>query len=314
MYIGIDLGGTNIAVGVVDENGKIIAKDSCPTLSEREYTEIVKDMVMLSEKVVKDAGLEMKDIEAIGVGSPGSIDYKNGCVAYANNLKFKNTPIAAEIQKYYNIPVVLENDANAAAFGEYFASGNDAEVFVAITLGTGVGGGVIINKKIFRGFNGAGAELGHTVMVHDGLPCSCGRKGCWEAYASVTALISQTKAAMSKYPESLLNTIAKEQGTVNGKTCFDAAQQGDAAALQVVKKYAEYVGCGICNIINIFQPNKLVISGGVSKQGDYLLKPVIEYARKYDYNKLFEKTEITTATLFNDAGIIGAALAAKYMR
>lgn len=312
MFIGIDLGGTNIAVGVVTDEGKIIAQDSCPTLAEREYPEIVKDMVKTAEKAVEKAGLKMSDIEAIGVGSPGSIDYEKGRVAYANNLKFKNTPIAAEIQKYYNIPVVLENDANAAAFGEYIASGEGCGIFVAITLGTGVGGGVIINNKIYRGFNGAGAELGHITLVHNGLPCSCGKKGCWEAYASVTALISQTKAAMSKYPESLMNTLAKDG--VNGKTCFDAAKQGDAAALQVVKKYAEYVADGICSIINIFQPNKLVIGGGVSKQGDYLLNPIIEYARKYDYNKLFEKTEIKTATLFNDAGIIGAALAAKYMR
>lgn len=314
MYIGVDLGGTNIAVGLVDDNGKIIAKDSTPTLAERDYPEIVKDMITVSERVVKACGMEMSDVKAFGVGSPGSIDYENERVAYSNNLKFENAPIAAEIKKYYDIPVVLENDANAAAFGEYIATGENVDSFVAITLGTGVGGGVIIDNKIYRGFNGAGAELGHFTLVHSGLPCTCGKNGCWEAYASVTALIGQTKVAMSKYPESLMNTIAKEKGEVNGRTAFDAAKAGDAAALQVVRKYTEYVADGIVSIINIFQPKKLVIGGGISREGEYLLNPVIEYVKKYDYNKLFERTEITTATLFNEAGIVGAALAAKYMQ
>lgn len=314
MYIGIDLGGTNIAVGLVDENGKMLAQGSTPTLAEREYPEIVKDMVTTAEKVVADAGFRMSDVEAIGVGSPGSIDYANGRVAYANNLKFSNTPIADEIKKYYNVPVVLENDANAAAFGEFIANGHGAKIFVAITLGTGVGGGVIIDNKIFRGFNGAGAELGHFTLMHGGLPCSCGKNGCWEAYASITALINQTKIAMNKYPESLMNTLAKEAGHVSGRTAFDAAKKGDAAAKQVVEKYIEYVADGIVSIVNIFQPEKLVIGGGISKEGDYLLNPIVEYVKKYDYNKLFKRTEITAATLFNDAGIIGAALAAKYMQ
>ena len=313
-YIGIDLGGTNIAVGLVDENGKILAKDSTPTLAEREYPEIVKDMITLSDNVVKASGFSMSDVKAIGIGSPGSIDYKNGKVAYANNIKFHNTPLAEEIKKYYDIPVFLENDANAAAFGEYIAAGEGAKVFAAITLGTGVGGGVIIDNKIFRGSNGAGAELGHFTLIHNGLPCTCGKNGCWECYASATALVNQTKVAMSKYPESLMNTIAKENGSVNGRTAFDAAKKGDAAAQQVVDKYIEYIADGIVSIVNIFQPEKLVIGGGISKEGDYLLKPIIEYVRKYDYNKLFEQTKITTATLYNDAGIVGAALAAKYMQ
>lgn len=314
MYIGIDLGGTNIAVGLVDESGRIIKKDSTPTLAEREYPEIIKDMILLSEKIVADAGFNMSDIKGFGIGSPGSIDYSRGRVAYANNIKFEDVPLAEEIQKYYDIPVILENDANAAAFGEYIINGENADIFVAITLGTGVGGGVIIDNKIYRGSNGAGAELGHFTLVHGGLPCTCGKNGCWETYASVTALISQTKVAMSKHPESLMNTIAKQRGEVNGRTAFDAAKEGDATALQVVKKYTEYVADGIVSIINIFQPKKLVIGGGISREGDYLVTPIVEYVKKYDYNKYFEKTEITTATLFNDAGIIGAALAAKYMQ
>ncbi len=314
MYIGIDLGGTNIAIGIVDEDGKITVQGSTPTLSPRSYTEIVKGMVTLCEKLTAEAGISMNDIEAVGIGTPGSVDYEKGSVAYSNNLKFNDAPLRDEFQKYYNIPVVLENDANSAAYGEYIANGGDAGVFLAITLGTGVGGGIILDKKIFRGANGAGGELGHFTLVHNGALCSCGKKGCWEAYASVTALINQTKVAIEKHPESLMKSLAEENGHVSGRTAFDAAKKGDPAAKEVVDKYIEYVADGLVSIVNIFQPDKIVVSGGISKEGDYLLDPVREYVKKYDYNKLFKRTEIETATLYNDAGIIGAAFAAKNFR
>lgn len=314
MYIGIDLGGTNIAIGIVDEDGKIIVQGSTPTLSPRSYIEIVKDMVTLCEKLTAEAGISMNDIKAVGIGTPGSVDYEKGSVAYSNNLKFNDAPLRDEFQKYYNIPVVLENDANSAAYGEYIANGGDAGVFLAITLGTGVGGGIILDKKIFRGANGAGGELGHFTLVHNGALCSCGKKGCWEAYASVTALINQTKVAIEKHPESLMKSLAEENGHVSGRTAFDAAKKGDPAAKEVVDKYIEYVADGLVSIVNIFQPDKIVVSGGISKEGDYLLDPVREYVKKYDYNKLFKRTEIETATLYNDAGIIGAAFAAKNFR
>lgn len=310
-YIGVDLGGTNIAAGVVDENGKILSQGSTPTLNERHYSEIVKDMAELCRKVAQDAGLGLKDIKAVGIGSPGSIDNANGVVAYSNNINMDHTPIAEELQKYIDLPVNVENDANAAAFGEYVVNGGGADDFVFITLGTGVGGGVIINKKIYRGFNGVGGELGHVTLVHGGEPCTCGNKGCWEAYASVTALIRQTKAAMEKNPDSLMFKIAEDEGKVSGKTAFAAAKQGDAAAQAVVDKYIEYVADGIVGMINIFQPEKLVIGGGISKEGDYLLKPIIDYVNKYQYNRYMKKTEISIAKLFNEAGIIGAALAAR---
>ncbi len=311
MYIGIDLGGTNIAVGVVTDAGEILAQDSAPTLAEREYPEIVKDMAMLCERVAKEAGCTMQDIKAIGIGCPGSIDRKNGIVSYANNLKMDHTPLAAELQKYFDLPVQVENDANAAAFGEYMINGEGVDHFIFITLGTGVGGGIIINKEIYSGFNGAGGELGHFTLVFDGEPCTCGNAGCWEAYASVTALIRQTKAAMEKNPDSLMHSIVAQQGKVNGRTAFDAAKQGDKAAQEVVDTYVSYVAAGVMSMINIFQPEKFVIGGGISKEGDRLLKPIIDFVNQYGYNKYLEKTEIKVATLFNDAGIIGAALAAK---
>ncbi len=311
MYIGIDLGGTNIAAGLVNDEGKIIYSSSVPTLAPRPYQEIVKDMVSLCEKLTADAGMAMSDVKSIGIGSPGSIDYSTGSVIYANNLGFDHAPIREEINKYYNIPVVLENDANAAAYGEYIATGADAKVFLAVTLGTGVGGGIIINGNIFTGSNGVGGEIGHFTLVHDGEPCSCGKVGCWESYASVTALINQTRNAIKNNPDSMMKEIAEKTGKVNGRTAFDAAKKGDAAAQAVVDQYIKYVADGVVSMINIFQPEKVVIGGGISREGDYLLNPIREYAVKYDYNKHLKKADIQIATLFNDAGIIGAAFAAK---
>lgn len=311
MYIGVDLGGTNIAVGLVDESGKIIAQDSTPTINTRPYEEIVKDMAELAIKVTENAGYKKEDIKAVGIGSPGTVDTKNGVVVYANNLKMENAEIAKEFRKTFDVPVNIENDANAAAYGEYIATGVKASCFVFITLGTGVGGGVVINGEIFRGFNSAGGELGHITLVYDGEQCSCGRKGCWEAYASVTALISQTKKAMDENPDSLMHKLAKDFGKVNGRVAFDAAKAGDKAGKAVVDQYIKYVADGVASIVNIFQPEKLVIGGGISKEGDYILEPLKEYVNKNDYNKFMPKTEIEIAKLFNDAGIVGAALAAR---
>ncbi len=312
MYIGIDLGGTNIAVGLVDENGKILAQDSTPTLATRDYDEIVKDMALLSEKVTNAAGYSMKDVKGVGIGCPSAVDNETGEVVYTANIpSFCNLPLVKEFQKYHNIPIVLENDANAAAYGEYVVNGENASVFIAVTLGTGVGGGIIIDGKIFRGSNGAGVEIGHMPLVHNGIRCGCGNRGCWEAYASVTALVKQTRFAIAKHPESLMKTISDKRGVINGRTAFDAAKQGDAVAQDVVKKYIEYIANGIVGIVNIFQPEKVVIGGGISKEGEYLIKPITEYVRKYDFNQFFEPVRIEPATLFNDAGIIGAAFAAK---
>ncbi len=306
MYIGVDLGGTNIAVGIVSKEGKILSQSSRPTLSERHYSEIVTDIAELCAEVTQMGGKNISDIKGIGIGSPGSIDSKNGVVVYANNLNWHNLPLADELRKYIDVPVKVENDANAAAYGEYAINGDNKDSFIAITLGTGVGGGIIIDKKIYHGFNGAGGELGHIALKHNGEPCSCGNMGCWEAYASVTALIRQTKRAIAENPDSLM---AKDEN-VSGKTAFVAAKAGDAAAQKVVDQYLEYVAEGITSIVNIFQPDVLVIGGGISKEGDYLLNPVKEYVKNHNYAKGLPQTELKIATLMNDAGIIGAALVA----
>lgn len=310
-YIGIDFGGTNIAVGVVTEEGNIIASDSTPTLAGRPYTEIVADMAMVSKRAVEKANLTMADIKGIGIGSPGLIDSKNGVVLNSNKLKFKHAPIGQELSKLLGLPVHVENDANAAAYGEYAINGKGTEDFVFVTLGTGVGGGIILNGKLYTGFNRFGGEIGHMVLVHNGIPCGCGHSGCWENYAAVTALINQTKEAIEKHPDSFMAKYAEERGKVDGRTAFDAAKAGDEPANTVVKQYLEYVAAGIVSVINIFQPEKVLIGGGISKEGDYLLKPIQEYVRIHEYNREEPHTEIGLATLFNDAGIIGAAMMMK---
>ncbi len=308
MYIGIDLGGTNIAVGLVNEDGKVVAKDSTPTLAPRDYKEIIADMAKLSNKLMEENGLTMADIQGVGIGSPGSIDSKNGVVIAAHNLKWYNAHVTDELKKYFkDIPVAIENDANAAAYGEYVATASDKDSFVAVTLGTGVGGGIVLNKKIYRGINGMGAELGHLVINEDGVQCSCGTKGCWEAYASVTALINQTKAAIAAHPES---PMAKDE-KVSGRTSFNAAKAGDPVAQQVVDNYIKHIATGIISLINIFAPEVLVIGGGISNEGDYLLNPIKKYVDDCGFFKGVEGTELRIATLKNDAGIVGAAFASK---
>ena len=311
MYIGIDLGGTNIAVGAVSDGGEILAKASMPTLGGRGYKKIVKDMALLCKKVTEQAGTSMADVRAIGIGSPGTIDSENGIVVFAGNLKMEKVPVAEELRKYFDVPRHMENDANAAAYGEYIACGHDTESFVFITLGTGVGGGIIINKQIYRGFNSAGAEIGHMTVEMNGIECTCGKKGCFECYASVTALRRQTKEMMDAAPESAMHEWVKKAGHISGRTAFECAAAGDAAAIKVRDNYIRYIAEGIVSVVNVFQPEILVIGGGISKEGDVILKPLKEFVYKYDFNKFMPKTDIRIAKLFNDAGIVGAAMAAK---
>lgn len=311
MYIGIDLGGTNIAVGLVTDEGKLVTKASLPTLAGRDYKEIVSDMAKLCNMVTAESNVNMDEVKAIGIGSPGSIDSKNGIVVFAGNLALDKAPVAEELGKYFNIPVHMENDANAAAYGEYIACGIDSDSFVFITLGTGVGGGIIINKKIYSGFNGIGAEIGHMTLKMGGEKCNCGNYGCYEKYASVTALIEQTGKAIEENPDSIMNDWVKENGHISGRTAFECAKRGDAAATEVRDNYIRYVAEGIVSVVNIFQPELVVIGGGISKEGDVILKPLKDFVNNREFNKDMPKTDIRIAQLFNDAGIIGAAMAAK---
>lgn len=311
MYIGIDLGGTNIAAGLVNDAGEILYSASIPTLKERHWSEIVKDMASLAQRIIRESGYNIKDILAVGIGCPGSIDKKNGVVVYSNNIVMDHVPMSEEFRKYLDLPVFLENDANAAALGEYACCGENVDSFVFITLGTGVGGGIILNGKVWSGFNGAGAEIGHQSLVFNGKPCTCGRRGCLEAYASVSALIEQTREALVEHPDSMMNTWVNENGKVTGRTSFECAKKGDEVAIAVRDRYIEYVAEGICSIVNVLQPEILAIGGGISREGDMLLNPIKEYFAVNDYNKHMKKTDIRIAKLFGDAGIVGAAKAAE---
>ncbi len=309
-YIGIDLGGTNIAVGVVDENYNIVGRAKRKTVVTDNPIRIIDDMTEAAKEAVLNAGLTIKDIKSCGVGSPGSADCINGIIYDAYNLNVKKLNFKELIEERLNVPTFVGNDANAGALGEMLAgAGKGSNNFVIITLGTGVGGGVIMNGKMLVGHNFAGGELGHTSLIYGGVPCSCGRKGCWEAYASATALISQTKQKMQENPDSAMWKIAGNSlDKVNGITAFDAMRKGDKAGKEVVDQYIKYIAAGVTNIINIFQPQILTIGGGVSKEGDTLIKPIVEIVSKEVYSSgAGEATKINVAQLGNDAGIIGAA-------
>ncbi len=309
-YIGIDLGGTNIVAGVVDEQYNILAKASTKTNCPRPDREIARDMAKMAIQAVENAKLTMDQIEWIGIGTPGIANSRDGIIEYSNNLGFVNTPMVKYIQEDIDKPVFVENDANAAAYGEFVAgAAKGANNAVCITLGTGVGGGIIIDGKIYAGSNFAGAEIGHTVISVDGSQCTCGRKGCFEVFSSATGLIRMTKESMAKNPDSSMHKlVAERSGKVSARIAFDAMRMGDAAAKAVVDDYIKYLAAGITNTINTFQPDILCIGGGVCNEGDALLLPVKELVAKEVYTRNSKQnTQIVIAKLGNDAGIIGAA-------
>ena len=310
MYrVGIDLGGTNIVAGVVNDRHEIVAFAKCKTACPRPSEEIVADMARMTREAVKKAGITMDEVKGVGVGSPGVCNKDTGVVERAANLGFENLPICAMLSEMLGKKVYIENDANAAALGEFIAgAAKDVESCVCITLGTGVGGGVIIDGKVFAGSNFAGTELGHTVIVVDGEPCSCGRRGCWEAYASATGLIRQTRRAMEEHRDSKMWDIAGSLDKVDGRTSFEAMRAGDAAGKAVVDRYIYYITVGLINMINIFQPEILCVGGGICKEGETLLAPLRKYIDAEQFSKYSEKkTKLCVAALGNDAGIIGAA-------
>ncbi len=308
-YVGIDLGGTNIVAGVVDENYNIVAKASTKTNCPRPEKEIADDMAKMALQAVENAGLTIEQIEWVGIGTPGIANSATGIIEYSNNLGFKNTPMVEYIRETIDKPVFIENDANAAAYGEFVAgAAKGAKNAVCITLGTGVGGGIIVDGKIYAGSNFAGAEIGHTVIEVDGAQCSCGRKGCFEAYSSATGLIRMTKEAIAEHPDSVMAKLGEKNGKVTARTSFDSMREGDEYAKVVVDKYIKYLAAGITNTINIFQPDVLCIGGGVCNEGDALLLPMKAIVEKEVYTRDSEKnTKIVIAELGNDAGIIGAA-------
>ena len=311
--IGVDLGGTNIAVGIVNENYEIVKKGSVPTLAQRGPEPIVHDMAELCKKLLAECEITMDDVTGAGIACPGTVNPATGIVEYANNIKFSDFPLVALFSKEMDMPaenVKIGNDANLAALGEAVAgAAKGASSSVMITLGTGVGGGVILDGKMLMGCAFGGAELGHAVIEMNGRQCSCGRKGCFEAYCSATALVKLTKEKFEATSGTLMHEMCENDvNRVGGKTAFAAMKKGDKAGAEVVEEFISYLACGVANLINIFQPEVFTIGGGVSGEGDNLLIPLREKVSEHIYSKdKILKTDLRIATLGNDAGIIGAA-------
>lgn len=311
--IGIDLGGTFVKYGAVDENGNISKKDKIPTPAGCDYGATVSAIAKAVKGMIADMGVP----ESVGIGCPGVIDGEHGMVVTGGNLGWKNMPLASDLGELLGIPVTLCNDANAAAYGEYICgAGKEYRSIVLITLGTGVGSGVIFGGKLFTGELGAGAELGHEVIRMDGDPCACGRRGCFEAYASASALVRQTKNAMVAHPESKMWELCKGSvDNADGRTAFDGMRRGDDTAKEVVERYLNYLAEGIANIVNVFRPQAVLIGGGISAEGEALTLPLQE---KVDSKILgrgrYAPVKIGAASLGNDAGLVGAAMLAKEIR
>ena len=313
LTIGIDLGGTTITAGLVDGEGHILAQKTCPTALPRPASEVEATMARMCGELVSQAGMEFKNLKGVGIGTPGSVDGECGIVRFNPNFGYEHWPLAKAMEELLGCPVRIENDANAAAYGEYCAgAAKGRSSAVVVTLGTGVGGGIILDGRIWAGFNGAGAEVGHTVIVKDGLPCTCGRHGCWERYASAAALVRFGAEAMKSHPESALWRLAGSPEALNAKKIFDAYHEGDALARQLFEDWIGYVSCGVVNLVNIFQPEVVCIGGGVSRQGEVLLEPIRRALKEENYARnLTRHTEVRSCVLYNEAGLIGAAYLAR---
>ncbi len=304
-YVGIDFGGMSAKAGLFDEKGKMLLKDTVKTSREDGYVTTVVKMAQLVREL---AARQKVRVEAVGVGSPGVIDGSEGVVVRWSNYDWRDKPLGKDLSEKLGIPVSVANDANAAALGEAkYGAGKNYQDSILITLGTGVGSGIVIGGKIFEGFHGAGGEAGHMVIEVGGIPCGCGRRGCFEQYASASALLRETKRAMFENKDSLMWSLVGDVEKVDGKTAFDAAKAGDAAAQKVIKNYIMYLGEGILNLVGILRPQAILLGGGISNQGEFLLQPL----RKYVSERLYVDCErvplvLLRATLGNDAGIYGA--------
>ena len=305
--VGVDLGGTNIAVALVDAQGKILARTGCPTNMPRSAQEIAEDIVRCVQAMREKAP---EPIQWVGVGTPGSVNRETGIVGFANNLDFENTPLGSMLQRQVQCPVYLANDADAAALGEYYAgAGRGCRHMVAVTLGTGIGTGIVLHGQLYSGAHWAGGEWGHTVICMEGESCNCGRQGCWEAYAAAPALIRQTRQAMQVHPESALWQAAPTLEQVSGKTVFEAVKQGDKTAQQVLDFYVKALSVGLNNIINVLDPEILCLGGGVAGAGQALMRPLQAAMAGQSYAREGQPTtRVVLAELGNDAGLIGAAM------
>lgn len=309
IYAGVDIGGMTIKVGLVNENGKIVLSRAFATEQEKGFKSMVARTAEMVRALLDEANYSLLDLGGIGFGIPGTVDSKKGMIVSAVNIGCKNEKLVEEMAQYFNVPIAVGNDANMAALGEQrFGAGKGHENVVMITLGTGIGGGIIIDGKLYEGNGGAGGEVGHQIIVVDGEQCNCGRRGCWERYASATGLINQTKYAMADNANSLMHKIASENGGVDGKTAFLAKDAGDEAGRYVVEQYLHYLSEGLLNLAYVLHPEMFIIGGGISHEGKNVMDPLREKLNEsLQSSGMLPLIEIVQASLGNNAGIIGAA-------
>jgi glucokinase len=303
MRIGIDIGGTSAAVGLVDENYNVLYKTSISTNDCKTENAITEKLIKCVHELINLSGVSLDEVESIGIGSPGSIDIENGVVVRAGNLPFNNTPITKILENEFHKKVYLDNDANCAAWGEFNAgAAKEYNSLVMITLGTGIGGGIIVDGKLLHGVDNRAGEIGHIVIDIHGKRCACGRIGCWETIASTRALTERVKAEVEHVPYSILgNVVTENNGVVDGRTLFTAMKRGCKVAKSIFEDYIELLGVGVLNIIEVLRPDIIIIGGGISKEGDTLIIPLVENIGE-------TSTIIQASTLNDNAGVIGAAL------
>ncbi|CDF57215.1 ROK family protein [Thermobrachium celere] len=314
MYIGIDLGGTNIAAGLVDDSGKILYTKSTPTLATRGYKAVIDDINKLVKDIIEEAKVEKNEIKAIGIGIPGLAD-KDGNVIFCVNLGWENIPLRKMMEEELNIPVFIDNDATVAGLAEYeFGSMKGCKNGILLTLGTGIGGGIILNGEVYSGVHGVGSEIGHMIIGENFYNCNCGKNGCFETFASSTAIIKYTQKLISEGNTDtiILQKVEGDLEKINAKVIFDSAKEGDRVAKMAVDRLVKYLVIGIFNIVNFMDPEVIALGGGISNAGEYLLNLVKEEFEKFKYYKTLPAANIVLAQFKNDAGILGAAMLGKH--
>lgn len=309
-HLGLDVGGTNMVAGIVDSDYNIIARESIPTNAGRPVGEIAFEMAEVSRAALRKAGLGLGDVASWGIGMPSYVNPATNLLVHANNFGWKNVPIYDHLGKHIGIPTFIQNDANCATLGEVLAgAAKDYTDVVMLTLGTGVGGGIVLGKKIYAGADNMGAELGHTKLVYNGVECTCGQKGCLESYCSSTALIRQAREAVRETPASMiLEMCGGDPAKIDGRCVFDACKLGDRVAVRLIDQYTSYLAAGMSTFITIFRPQVMILGGGMAEAGDCLFVPLEEKLRSSTFAAgEIGVPRIVKAALGNDAGIIGAA-------
>ncbi len=305
--LGIDLGGTTVKLAFVNKEGTIVEKWEIPTNLIDNGIHIVSEIASsVKEKMGK---WPKAALVAAGMGAPGPVDFETGSIYVAVNIGWRNYPLKSRLESELGIPVVVDNDANMASYGEFWkGTGEGTNDLVCITLGTGVGGGIIANQELVHGVSGAGGELGHiTVIPEGGASCNCGKTGCIETIASATGIVRLTLEEINKKPESLIANRYRDQGLITSKDLFECVEEHDEASAAVLDKVAKYLGLTAAHVGNCLNPDKIVFGGGVSRAGEVLLSPVRAYFQQYAFPRVAESTSLECASLGNDAGVIGAA-------